>query len=152
VFAIIHQEWSGRIHRVEFGGMATEIPAAEDDQRPARQVYDRRVTELWFAARSIMRAGRLKGMTMAQVMDFTTRTYTTPSSLYILQKKDDMRKTYGRSPDHGDALAVMIDGIRHSGYAGRNAVTDRDGGEGWKKLVETANAVVENVDYAAESD
>lgn len=151
VFAILHQEWSGRIHRVEFGGQATEIPASEDDQRPARQVYDRRVTELWFSARTLMRSGRLKGMTQEQVRDFTTREYKTRGGLYYLQTKEEMRETYGRSPDHGDALAVMIDGIRHAGYAGRHAATDRDGGEGWRKLVEQANAVVENVDYATEN-
>ncbi len=150
VFAILYKEWSPRIKRVEFGGMASDIPAGEDDRRASREVYDRRVTELWFSARSLLRAGRLKGLPDTAVREFTMREYDTRGGRYRLQTKDEMRDKYGRSPDHADAVVVLIDGIRKSGYVGRNLATDADNGEAWKKQVELANRVYETVDYSEE--
>lgn len=151
VFAVLHEEWSNRIKRVEFGGAASNLPAAEDDTRPGKEVYDRRVTELWFSARTLLRSGRLKGLSLEIVREFTNRTYDTKRDMVRIQTKEEMRGQYGRSPDHADAVAVLIDGVRQSGYAGRFD-SSAGGGEAWRKQVELANRVYEGIDFAEERD
>lgn len=115
VFAYLYDNWSTAIHRVEFGGAPSELRSATDDQRPSNEIYDRRVTELWFACRDFLKGGQLRGLYRDAVLQFCGRTYTTKGRKYSLEKKEETKARIGRSPDDADAIAVLIDTVRKSG-------------------------------------
>jgi hypothetical protein len=148
VFAILFRDWSPAINRVEFGGMPSDLPASPSDTRPCKEVYDRMVTELWWWARELVVARRMRGLGKEAIRDFTTRTYDIKSRKYVLQTKDEMRHTYGASPDYADAVSIVVHVARHRGMtrgAGRG-VEDQQMGE----LMNAANRVFENVNYEPE--
>lgn len=130
VAAILIQEW-GEVIAVESGGAASDLPASEEDERPARSVYDRRVTELWFSVQAFVRGQQLGGLTAEDVRQFCTRTYTYASKKYSIEKKEDpkskadLKQRLGCSPDEADALAVLIEVARQRGMTTRGPRADR---------------------------
>lgn len=107
VAAILRQEW-GDCHKVEFGGSPSDKPVSEDDKRSCNEVYDRRVTELWFDVRELVKRGGLGGMRREEVVQFCSREYGLRGRKYRLDTKEECRKKIGRSPDHADAVAVLV--------------------------------------------
>lgn len=115
VASIIAAEWSPGIIRVEFGGAASDKPAAEDDPRPSHEVYDRRVTELWFSCQRFLKAGQLKGLYHDAVIQFCHRQFVHRSRKIVLDTKKDCKEKIGRSPDHADAISGLIEVVRELG-------------------------------------
>jgi hypothetical protein len=114
VFAILRAEW-GDCLRVEFGGSASDKPATSDDSRPSSEVYDRRVTELWYAAREFVLGEQLKGLCDPEIIQFCSREYTIKTRKYVLDTKGDCKKKIGRSPDDADAVVVLVELARTLG-------------------------------------
>lgn len=114
VFAILRQEW-GDCLRVEFGGAASDKPATSDDTRPSHEVYDRRVTELWYATREFVLSEQLKGLRDPEIIQFCSREYTIKARKYVLDTKDDCKKKIGRSPDDADAVVILVELARTLG-------------------------------------
>src|SRR6185295_11130525 len=115
VFAIISAEWSPEIIRVEWGGKASDLPSSTNDGRPSHELYDNRVTELWFKAREFLEAGQLKGLYVDAVKQFCSREYVTRGKKYLLSTKDECKKKLGYSPDCGDSVAGLIEVARRNG-------------------------------------
>lgn len=114
--AIIEREWGRGIHWVEFGGKPGELPFSEVDSRRACDLYDRRVTELWHIARELLQAGQLKGLSLAAAFEFCHRLFTDEKFKIILETKAEMKKRMSnRSPDHADAVVVLIETARQNG-------------------------------------
>lgn len=151
VYAIVCKEWSTRVKRVEFGGRPSDMPAGPDDPRPAKEVYDRRVTEVCFSIKWLLRSGLLRGIPISVMRDLTTRQYTTLKGshgvVYSVEKKEEMKERINRSPDDGDAAAVLLDAQRQRGIfvAGEPAGFVEDGA--WDAMVKETNALYERVDY-----
>lgn len=133
IAAILIQEW-GEIIPVESGGKPSDLPASEEDERPSTEVYDRRITELWFSVQAFVRGCQLGGLTQSDVRQFCTRTYTYASKKYSVEKKEDpknpnikadLKQRLGGSPDEADAIAVLIDVARQRGMHTRGPRTDR---------------------------
>lgn len=144
---IVEREWAPGIHRVEFGGFASELPASLEDPRPSNDVYGDRVTELWFSIREFIVGGQLKGIRERESVEFVTREYDLRSRKIVIDEKKKVRDKIGRSPDDGDAIATIVDLARMRGYTPGGASAIRKN-ETWDELVRNANAVYENVDYA----
>lgn len=121
--AVLATEWSSSIIKVEFGGSPSDKPAALDDPRPSTEVYDRRVTELWYSCREMLSAGQLKGLTTEDVQEFCSREYSIPGKKYVLDTKDECRKKIGRSPDNADSVAVMVEVARRLGAVPQHNVS-----------------------------
>src|SRR5262249_32090083 len=49
--SIVHQTWSNRVTGIEFGGAASDYPVFTHDKRPASELYQNRVSEIWVAGR-----------------------------------------------------------------------------------------------------
>jgi hypothetical protein len=107
VHAIIAGEWSPEIQRVEWGGRASEEPSSQADGRPAHEVYDNRVTELWFRCREFLEAGQLKGLGTETVKQFCSREYAKLGRRYKLSTKPECKAKLGYSPDEADAAAGL---------------------------------------------
>lgn len=113
--SILSNEWSPAINWVEFGGLASDYAISETDGRPAREVYDRKVTELWFSAREFLINGQLKGLDKVEVQQFSSREYTDDKRRIKLDTKDDCKKKVGHSPDEADAVAVLLEVAKRLG-------------------------------------
>lgn len=136
VYAIIAEEWSPLIARVEFGGLPSDMIASEEDNKPAKEVYDLKVCELWFSVRDFVRRGALKGMTSQEILEFCTRTYKMKARKYSLEPKDDYRAKFSHSPDDADCVAGLVEVARRLGATpvGRHSTSKA---QSWKKAAQS---------------
>lgn len=146
VYSHLTSDW-GRCVRVEFGGAASEMPASIEDPRPSCDIYDRCVTELHYSCKELLVAGQLKGLSQEAVNEFCFRTYEIRSRKTRLQTKEEMKKKYGKSPDHSDAVAVLCRVARLRGASTQTVL--KESGD-WEKTVREINKVYEDVDYSPE--
>jgi hypothetical protein len=112
---ILAKEWSPAIVRVEFGGAPSDLPVSSEDLRPAKEVYDRRVTELWFTAREYLQAGQLRGIDPWTAKEFCSREFEDEKRKIKLQTKRDMKSVYGMSPDIADCTVILTEVAKRSG-------------------------------------
>lgn len=140
VFAIIFEEWSSKIIRVEFGGKASDLPASTDDPRPSHEVYDRRVTELWFSIRQFVVAEQIYGMTVALIRQLSNRRYQMVNRKNAIETKEIFKSRHGHSPDEADALSVVIEVARRLGALATSGGVQRDQKE-WAALARTAGSL-----------
>lgn len=119
VYAILRSEW-GEVLRVEFGGAPSDKPASSHDPRPSNEVYDRRVSELWYSAREFLCTEQLKGLYEEAIVQACSREYTMKMRKIVLDTKEDCKKKIGRSPDHFDAVAVLTELARSLGAVAGN--------------------------------
>lgn len=123
VHAIIAGEWSQEIVRVEFGGRASDAPSSQADGRPSHEVYDNRVTELWFRAREFMEAHQLKGLSIEAVKQFCSREYTQKGRKYLLSTKAECKAKLGYSPDEADSISGLAEVAMKNGVVPMGKVT-----------------------------
>ena len=96
--------------RVSFGGSATDQVISMEDARPAKQVYANRVTQLWGQIKTIIMAGRMRGLDDLTARELCARIYTLKNEKTLLESKRDLKKrTKGKSPDRADALALLCE-------------------------------------------
>ena len=114
VASVLTVEW-GPVIRVESGGAPTDNPVSSADFRPAKEVYDRKISELCFQVVNVVESGQLKGLFEEAVFEFTTRTYEITKRKYSVETKDELKKRLGRSCDHADAVAAMVEAARLHG-------------------------------------
>lgn len=110
IASILFTEWSDLILKVEEGGRPSEMPASQDDPRPACLVYDRRVTELWFSARAFAKAGQLKGLDPETLKELCRREYEMVGKpqRYSVETKEQFKPKLGRSPDASDCTVGLV--------------------------------------------
>lgn len=148
VMGVISERWSPRIQWVEFGGSPSSMPAGVEDQRPACEVFDRKVTELWYSAREWLTAGQLKGLTVEDCIQFCSREYNHLKRKIVLDKKEDCKKKIGHSPDEADSVVILIEVARRNGARIVTGSVEKRT-VSWKDQVRKYNRVYENVSYAA---
>lgn len=133
---IISQRWKTGFNRVSFGGAATEAPISIEDDRPAKEIYANRVSQLWGQIRTIIVAGRLRGLDDITARELCARIYSLKNEKTCLESKRDLKKrTKGSSPDRADALALLVEVFIHQngldGAVGYGGADDSD----WENFV-----------------
>lgn len=119
---IISVEWGNEIQRVEFGGSPSDMPVSEDDQRLSKEVYDRRVTELWFSIQRFVRGGQLGGLISTDCIELCSREFSDEKRKIVLDTKADCKQKIGKSPDYGDTIALLVElGRRLGASAGSSS-------------------------------
>lgn len=126
--ALIENEWSKDILHVESSGRASDIQVATQSDERASDVYDRRVTELWFSMRELVLGDQIRGLDTVSMEQFCTRTYETRGRKYSIEQKKDYKLRLGKvdnhykSPDEADAATFIIDlaRVRYGLRAERN--------------------------------
>lgn len=94
---------------VQFGGAATELPAAPTDRRPSNEVYADLVSELWYAGKPLIRCQQIKGLDPDTMNEMCLRSYKMVGKKIQVEPKKDMKKRIGgRSPDRSDSLFVAL--------------------------------------------
>lgn len=146
VASILEAEWSPMIHKVEFGGAPTDMPVSASDGRPAKEVYDRRVTELWFRVRTLLEGGQLKGMDTDTVTQFTSRIYEEKTKKKKIETKADMKERIGRSPDDADCVSVLVDLACRRGLIATGVQWRKPKADLWLAEARKVNAVYDEPD------
>lgn len=125
VAAIIDVEW-GKCVRCGFGAAASERKMKANDSEVSSDLFDRFVSELWWAVRIWLESGLVGGINTSDHKelcdDLCAREYETVKDKKIsVEKKTDMKDRLGRSPDHGDSFAMLIELMRRrGGVAGKD--------------------------------
>jgi hypothetical protein len=125
VAAILSEEWSPLIHKVEFGGTPSDNPVSQDNPTSCRDAYDRQVTELWMDLRELLVSGQLKGLDRDTVVQFCSRVYFYKGKKIAIETKEDCKKRLGRSPDDADSVVVMGRVARHRGLSPKRLLGDK---------------------------
>jgi hypothetical protein len=121
VAATIDMEW-GKCVRCNFGAAASErkLKANDGENETSDKLFDRFVSELWWAVRVWLETGLVGGINTSDHKDLCddlcAREYeTVRDKLISVEKKKDMKERLGRSPDHGDSFCMLIELIRRRG-------------------------------------
>lgn len=123
VMAVLRVQWSPAINECNFGGSPSDMPVSEEDNRPAKEAYDRKVTELWFSFREFVMADMIRGLDSDTAVEFCQRRFEIRSKKTCLEKKEDMKLRGLESPDFADAVVVYIHMVREKGFHA-SVVTD----------------------------
>lgn len=146
VAAIIANEWSSSIHRVEFGGSASDMPISDSDSKTGKEEYCNRVTELWYSFRRFVQNSQIRNLPEEAAKQFSSRRYSTKGGKIIVEAKDLFKASYGRSPDDADAIVTIIDNIRRDGALKKRSAFDA----GWSKFRNTHSEYVDAYSHVAE--
>lgn len=149
VHALIAAEWSDEAQRVEWGGMAGDAPSSQADGRPAKEVYETKVTELWFRCREFLEAHQLKGLGIEAIKQFCSREYSKKGRRYKLSTKPECKAKLGYSPDEADAIAGLCEVVRRNGISPQGRVA-RAQDTAWLSLVRDHQKAVTLIEDAPE--
>ena len=149
---IIQRTWDSHIIRVEFGGRASDDSASLEDIRPAAEVYENKVTEMHFRARDALNAGQLRGIDVDTALELCNRLFDDSGKRIKLQKKKDYKEVFGKSPDLGVTIAILLEVARRKGFrlaaVGKTVTRLQD----WSTLFTNAQAVYATADYVEEEE
>lgn len=109
--SVLYSDWSDAILKVEEGGLPSELPASSTDSRASCDIYDRKVTELWFSAREFALGGQIAGLDNETIVQLCAREYdlTGKPAKYRVETKDKLKPKLGRSCDDADCLVGLIE-------------------------------------------
>lgn len=130
--AVLQREWSPLILTCEEGGSASSLPVSNEDARPANEVYDRRITELWFSVREFVMADMIRGMDTPTCQQLCSRKWlykgVGTGKRIVIERKEDMKARGIPSPNDGDCAAMACDLLRRKGInatsTGQTALAD----------------------------
>lgn len=156
LWSIIAEEWSREVLAVNFSGSPSEFFVRANDTMAADKQFDRRVSELWCVGREYMKFGQIKGITPDLARELKARRYDTikgAEGLRVsIEKKRDMKKRLGFSPDLADSWCVLLDlcrqrfGFLAGGQSTGMNATDTT----WQKQAQIADDIYANVAYEPE--
>jgi len=109
---------SNQIHLISSLGAPTERRVSDQDNAPAKDRYDRQVTEYWFAVRVAVQLGRVKAFNIASsyAKDLFERKYEfRPGGKVSIETKATMKERVKHSPGCGDALSYLVEVARRAG-------------------------------------
>jgi hypothetical protein len=149
VMSILMQEWSDKVQWVEFGGAPSTMPVSLDDPRPASEVYDRKVTELWYSCRELLQAGQLKGLDNDECIQFCSREFEVKKRKIFLDPKDVVKLKIGHSPDDADTVAILVELARRLGLS-TGTSKPRSTVISWRLQIQKHNTVYANANYESE--
>lgn len=133
--SMLAERIGGSFLRVSFAGAPSELPVSDSDPTPAKDRYDRRVTELWFAAKEFIRADQLKGVDTETSIELCSRTFEHVGDKVKIQKKEDMPT----SPNKADALVGIVEVARRQMGFTPNLTSKEEEGDGgfleWAKSI-----------------
>lgn len=125
VMAAIIREWlkfdktAATLCPVSAMGKPTERIISSLDKRKADEVYDRRISEMWFAMHTALVTRTIFGISMKDhgelISQLTARQYTYKNKKLSIEIKADMKARIGRSPDRGDSCVGLLEIARKKG-------------------------------------
>jgi hypothetical protein len=140
--------WSSEVVPIEFGGPATARPAFTGEMwrqnekkeksagtlKTCAEVFDRFVTELWFALKWCIVADQMRGLPQEVIDEGSLRKFEiVRGGREAVETKEEMKERGLRSPDCTDAVVTALEGARRMGFPlGRHTTIEkRRGADGW---------------------
>lgn len=120
--------WSPQVVPIEFGGTASERPSFTGEKHTEKEekkgevkncneVFDRFVTELWFAVRECIMHDQMRGLPTEAIDEGSQRLWElVRGNKYSIETKGDMKERGLRSPDIMDAIVAALEGARRLGF------------------------------------
>lgn len=141
---IITELWGKKgIYRKDFQGSATDRALSQNDPTPASAKCGNGMTEIWYAAKPLMRNGQIKGIPDSLAKEMTARQYSTrEGGKMVAEPKRKMKARTGKSPDEADSFFIMIDLARERfGLAGVTPLEVKAASNAtWEKLLAQTGA------------
>lgn len=134
---IMTREW-GPVVRVEFGGSPSENPVSDEDSRSCKDVYDRKVSELWFSFRKWVMEERIGGVDLQTLQEFCSRVFDDTKRKISVEPKKEMKLRTGKSPDLADAAVVLLDLVRKTTSLEPRA---KKSDAAWESLVKQGDSI-----------
>ncbi len=136
---MLEKEWSPKIQKVVGIGLPSDEYIDSDMTQKAIDLYDRKITELWFAMRTFVQAGQIHGLEKMAVEEFCSRQYKWAGRKIVLESKRDYKKRMGRednptgSPDRADAAAIVLEVAKRHGFRPGGREIDSDERTHWQQ-------------------
>jgi hypothetical protein len=150
VHDLIKSEWSTAVIGVNYSSSPTDRKIMEEDDKPAKESYDRIDSELWFALRAW---AEFKVLLFHPQMDLNKVTPQLTQRLYRMQggkrkveSKKDFKSRGNDSPDEADSVTLFVHAARVGGditpsMRGGNAGVTPDSDEWWEGQGEMENRI-----------
>jgi len=107
------------IHRVHFAEKASNLPVSEENPVSSYDYYGNKVTELWYSMRQFGKYDQIRGLSDQIIRDYCERLVVRLRPITVEPKgktadarMKGMKARLNRSPDHGDAAAIVLDVCR----------------------------------------
>lgn len=146
---IANRIWSPDIYRVKFSWAASEDPCSLEDIRRANEVYQNRITEMHFRARDAVNSAQLKGVDKETAIELCNREFDDSKKKIRLQDKKEYKVKFGKSPDLGDTLVMLLEMARKLGFRMAPIGQTVKRFEEWDQKIAQTQAVYEDVDYSS---
>lgn len=102
VASAIKREWSPNINVCEFGGSPSDNIVSDEDPRPAKDAYDRRITELYANFVEFVLADMIRGLDAETAKEFCQREFEIKGKKISVQTKRELKAHGYPSPDFAD--------------------------------------------------
>lgn len=105
------QKYTLNVLAVSFSGTADDSVVIPGEKRTAKEMFDRKVTQLWAGFRVCVQNGVVRGMNehSKAVHELCGRKFETDEKKrWSIEKKSDFKKRLRRSPDNGDARVLAL--------------------------------------------
>jgi hypothetical protein len=155
--SIFMREKSSAFLPVEFGGRASAMiirPKSDINPTPklARDEYVNRRTELWYAFRTVVQNGQVRGLDHETMVEFCQCRYKMQGNLRILESKADMKARIRRSPDLADATVVLTELFRRRGLLDDpESAGQEKQGDDWQELARRYDVASDPENYLVEA-
>lgn len=144
LLSIAHQMWSSEILAVPFGGSPTDLPVSTFDKRLSKELYANRTSELAYSFVEFLKSDQIRGVRPDHAKELVARQYQQVAGNKIkIEKKADLKKRLGFSPDIADSSAVCIAVLRDRLRAlpGRGTAQAGNSNGDWKALMQKRDVV-----------
>lgn len=102
VASVLKREWSPHINVCEFGGSPSDMIVSEEDPRPAKEAYIKKITELYFTFTEFVQAGMIRGLDVETAKEFCEREFIQVKAQKKVLTKAELKAKGHRSPDFAD--------------------------------------------------
>lgn len=101
--SLLRLVWGDGFLEVNFAESASDVAISETDDVIASEAYSNKRSELWYSGKPLLRSGQLKGIEPDLASEMCTCMYRVIGGKTVVEKKEDMKKRTGFSPDIAEA-------------------------------------------------
>lgn len=119
---LFKKHWSTKIHFINSNAKPTNRPVRMGAEETCDQIYDRRVTELYFNAEEFVHGSHIRGLDKTSVDQLCARQWEYKSKKKYIETKKEYKKRMmnvghgGGSPDLADAVTLILDVVKERGF------------------------------------
>lgn len=106
--SLLKMVWGDGFLEVNFSESASDAQISDTDSRVASDDYSNKRSELWYSGKPLLRSGQLKGIGLDLASEMCTCMFKVVGGKTTVEKKEDMKKRTGFSPDIAESAWVAL--------------------------------------------